>query len=124
MTGTGFDHAQFSFIGKSEEVIACENDIAGTISVLTPFYHASLELYALEGTIAIFFETEHAVQMAVVIDGCTPVIDHIIGLTPDLTAGKFASLFANLVESGTHAIAGRAVDQITRDTGEAAVDTL
>ena len=115
MTGTGFDHAQFSLVGEGEQVLACENDIAGTIPVLTPLYHASLKLDALEWAVPIFFETEHAVQMTVVIDGSAPVIDHIIGLTPDLTAGKFTSLFADLIESGPHAIAGRAVNQITRD---------
>ena len=109
MTGTGFDHAQLSLVGEGEQVLACENDIAGTIPVLTPLDHASLKLDALEGAVPIFFETKHTVQMTVVIDGSAPVIDHIIGLTPDLTAGKLSPLLTDLVKAGTNPIACRTV---------------
>ena len=42
MTGTGFDHAQFSLVGEGEEVLARKDDIAGAIPILTPLHHASL----------------------------------------------------------------------------------
>ena len=102
--GCGFDHAQFTLIRKSEQVLARKDDISWAVSVLTPFYTACLELDALEWAVPVFFEAEHAIEVTVMVDGSAPMIDHIIGLTPNLTAGKFTSLFADLVETGTHPV--------------------
>ena len=78
---------------------ARKNNITGTISVFAPFYPSSLQFHALKGTVAVLFKAEHSVKMTIVINWGAPMVDHIIGLTPDLTTGKFASLFANPVKS-------------------------
>ena len=48
--------------------------------------------------------------MTVVINRGAPMVDHIIGFTPDLTAGKFASPFADFVKTGTDTITGGTED--------------
>ena len=85
-------------------MLARKDDITRTISIFTPFYAACLELDALEWAIPVFFEAEHAIEVTIMVNGSAPVIDHIIGLTLNLLAGKFASLFADLVETRTHAV--------------------
>ena len=67
-------------------------DISWTVAVLAPFYSTGPKFNTLKRAIAVFFETEHTVKMAIMINGCTPVINNIIGFTPDLFAGKFTSV--------------------------------
>ena len=91
------DEHQLAVIGQRQNIIAHSNHIAGAEAFLLPLDFSGGQLHALERAVAVFFEAEHAIEVAVLSTGA-PVICHVLVSwnAPQLLGVPLSGLLATL----------------------------
>ena len=91
--------------------------MAGSESGLFPLHGSRGDVDALHRSVAVFFELEHAEEVAVFQHGRRPVVGQwlVASKTVGLGGRPLRSVLGHLGRSSTHAVTGRAVHQVTGD---------
>ena len=115
--GVGFDDDDFAFVTEGDDFVAGEDDLAGAEAFFFPHVFAGADVDAGEGAFAVFFEAEHAVEVAVFDDGGAPVVEAFVFAAPDGFGAEAAAGFGDFEGAGADAVAGGAVDDVFKDDG-------
>ena len=115
--GVGFDDDDFAFVAEGDDFVASEDDLAGAEAFFFPHVFAGADVDAGEGAFAVFFEAEHAVEVAVFDDGGAPVVEAFVFAAPDGFGAEAAAGFGDFEGAGTDAVTGGAVDDVFKDDG-------
>ena len=113
--GGGFGDHEAAVVSKGKELaIASEGDVSWAETRFRPLFFTGGQLDAGERAVAVFLESEHTVEMAVVENGSAPVVDYVF-VEPNVLGGKFATRLGDFVEAAADTITSRAIDVFSRD---------
>ncbi|MCX6902604.1 MAG: hypothetical protein NTW03_03840, partial [Verrucomicrobia bacterium] len=101
-------------VGKSQDLVVDQDDIARAETRLLPLDLAGGDLDAFHRAGRVFLEAEHAVEMAVPHDRRAPVIGDVVisGNFVKLRGGEFIPILGNPAGAAANSVAGRAIDDV------------
>src|SRR5262245_29308049 len=102
-------------VGERDERAPHQDAVARAEDVLPPARPARRVLDALQRSLAVLLEAEHAVEVAVLLDGRAPVVDQLVRRAPEELRGDLRALLLDAPRRRADSLAGRAVDHVAGD---------